>query len=165
MKTYIVIAVGAVVSGLIIIQVMFLLFANKPEMFIDTSAIKAADSLQQTKPHEIAETPKPEIKPDTLADEVKPALQNIKKAFLEQKELNEKKLEPKAVVIPAEKIESVNVKAQAQMLEAMGADGAAKVMSTMNDKEVKAILPKLKKRTAAKILVSFDPDRAARLLR
>ncbi|MEI7906795.1 MAG: hypothetical protein WCI84_05500 [Bacteroidota bacterium] len=165
MKTTIVIVVGAVVSALIIIQVLFLLYANKPEIFVDAGAVKTADSLQQTETHVTAAASNPEVRPDTLEAEIKPTLEKIKKAVQAQKESVEKKEQPNITAVPEAKIDTVDVKAQAQMLEAMGADGASKIMRTMNDKEVKAILPKLKKRTAAKILVSFDPDRAARLLR
>ncbi len=171
MKTNIVIVLGAVVSGLIIIQIMFLLFANKPEIFIAANSSLAVDSLHYAVSHDSLAESSFENHGDSLIVEkpvmVQSAAHDKKNEANENKiniDLKEKK-EAEKIVMPVAAVESVNVKTQAQMLEAMGADGAAKVMSTMNDKEVKAILPKLKKRTAAKILVSFDPNRAARLLR
>ncbi|HAP36504.1 MAG TPA: hypothetical protein DCQ28_11395 [Bacteroidetes bacterium] len=165
MKTIVVIAIGSVVSGLIIVQIMFLLYANTPEVFIAGNDSLAMESFQQSTKHDSLTVPNLENHSDSVIVE-KPI--EIKTAgHIEKKEnaKSEKKMEDLNIATPIMVTDSVDVKSQAKMLEAMGVDGAAKVMSTMNDKEVKAILPKLKKRTAAKILVSFDPIRAARLLR
>ena len=56
-------------------------------------------------------------------------------------------------------------KVVAKLLEAMDAQGAAKILHKLDDKEVKEILFAVKKRQAGKILGSFDPERAARIIR
>jgi flagellar motility protein MotE (MotC chaperone) len=167
-KTTVIIGIGAVVSTLIIIQVLFLLFAAKPEMFVAVNNPAAVDSLKHRPVHDSLAASNLGNKNDSLVakklTDAEPAKHDEKKEIQNFKKVKEKKEEPKTIM-PIVVTDSVNVKVQVKMLEAMGAEGAAKIMSTMNDKEVKAILQKLKKRTAAKILVSFDPNRAARLLR
>lgn len=165
MKTILVITIGSIVSTLIIVQVLFLLFAAKPEVFGVANNQPVADSLHQkivhdsvtaNNDHAINDSSKTEHSNEILSSE-----HNEKKVNKDAK-INKEVLQ---TAVPIAVKDSVDVKTQAKMLEAMGVEGASKVMSTMNDTEVKAILPKLKKRTAAKILVSFDPNRAARLLR
>jgi flagellar motility protein MotE (MotC chaperone) len=164
-KTIVVIAIGSVVSGLIIVQIMFLLFANTPEVFIAGNESPAVESLQQSTVHDSLAVSNSENHKDSVIVEKPVEIKTTGHIEKKEKNISEKKIENINVAAPITVTDSVDVKSQAKMLEAMGVDGAAKVMSTMNDKEVKAILPKLKKRTAAKILVSFDPIRAARLLR
>jgi len=143
-KTIVVITIGSIVSTLIIIQVLFLLFAAKPEVFGVVNNRLAVDSLQQTAVHDTVAALISGNHGDSLITEKSPEGKST--SHREKKEIKDsqqKKEEPKTVMqIPV--ADSVDVKAQAKMLEAMGADGAAKVLSTMNDMEVKAILPKLK---------------------
>ncbi len=56
-------------------------------------------------------------------------------------------------------------KSKAKLFEAMSIESASSILRTMNDHEVKLIIPHIKKRNAAKILATFDPDRAARIIR
>ncbi len=165
MKTIIIITIGSIVSTLIIIQVLFLLFAAKPEVFGVANNQPAADSVHQKIVHDSVTTSHDSIHHDSLITERSADIKSSEHLAQNVKKDSKIKNEVLQTTVPIAVEDSVDVKTQAKMLEAMGVEGAAKVMSTMNDMEVKAILPKMKKRTAAKILVSFDPNRAARLLR
>jgi flagellar motility protein MotE (MotC chaperone) len=58
-----------------------------------------------------------------------------------------------------------DMKTVAKLLDAMDAQGAARILQNMDDKQVKEVLLAVKKRQAGKILGSFDPERAARIMR
>ncbi|HLP18064.1 MAG TPA: hypothetical protein VK470_17535 [Bacteroidota bacterium] len=52
----------------------------------------------------------------------------------------------------------------AKLYEAMKPDDAAKILSKQDDKEIRRIILHIKKKQAAKILSSFNADRAAQIL-
>lgn len=74
-----------------------------------------------------------------------------------------KKLQEKSIVPDSGK--SKSTKTIAKLLEAMSAEDAARILRNMEEKDVKAILAVVNKRQAGKILAALEPDRAARILK
>lgn len=156
MKNTVVIVIGSIVSTLIIIQVFFLAYANKPELF---TGVQQPDSAAIASPPDSLETPAAETK-DTLtaAADNAPAQPRISEPAQTEPQKSAEAVKP--VPPPV-----VDWKSKAKLLEAMKVDEAARIITTMKDDEIKMILMNLKKKTAAKVLASLEPERAAKLLR
>jgi hypothetical protein len=159
MKNAVVIIIGSVISMLIIVQVLFLVYADKPEalgvVLQESVAAAPVDTVKISSVPKVTELKKDSsttVKTTKKPDEPVPA--EVKK--------------PKLVAeahFDAPIIDSVDWKAKAKYFEAMNIEDATRIIKSMKDEEVRAILDKLKKRTAAKILASLDPQRAANILR
>ncbi|MFA6542746.1 MAG: hypothetical protein WCT99_14190 [Bacteroidota bacterium] len=155
MKNTVVIVIGSIVSTLIIIQVFFLAYANKPELF---TGIQHPDSAAVASPPRSLENPIPETT-DTLAAASDDAA--AKPQMSEPAKVESQKTASSVKPVPP----PVDWKSKAKLLEAMKVDEAARIITTMKDDEIKMILMNLKKKTAAKVLASLEPERAAKLLR
>lgn len=159
MKTTLILVIGSFISMLFIVGAMFVMYSMDPAAFtgqpvraaVDTTAAAVKDSA-------LAELPVP-VKKDSVP--VLAATAPVKPGAVK----------PGAGKKPLQKIEFVEEtdttdwKSRAKLFEAMSVESASSILMTMNDKEVKQIIPHIKKRNAAKILALFDPDRAARIIR
>jgi flagellar motility protein MotE (MotC chaperone) len=154
MKNVTIILIASTISMIIIVQIFFLLYASKPEMFTGAqidSLNAANDSL-----HPLIVNRNDVLLPDSL-------IKNVQKDSLNKKtDIVKKDIQ---TTTPEVVEEHVDWKAKAKLIEAMNVDDATKIITTMDDKDVKALIDNLKKRTAAKILASMEPSRAAKILR
>lgn len=162
MKTAVILTIGSFISMLFIVGAMFMMYSMDPAAFTGVPAQDqaAADSIAAVKmldsvmaEHGIS-VKKDSVPVLAVSAPMKPA-----------------PVKPAAVKKPLQKIEFVEEadttdwKSRAKLFEAMSVESASSILMTMNDKEVKQIIPHIKKRNAAKILALFDPDRAARIIR
>ncbi|KAB2925947.1 MAG: hypothetical protein F9K22_01260 [Bacteroidetes bacterium] len=149
MKTAIVLGIGSFMSLLFIVGLFFALMSSDPAMFgAPPENTAAADTLTADSTGH-ADQPVAEAAHDTTPPAVKPAPVPDK-------------VEPKPVVVQRD---TTDWKSKAKLFEAMDVTTASNILQTMNDAEVRQIIPHIKKRNAAKILASFDPGRAARIIR
>ncbi|NUN69463.1 MAG: hypothetical protein HUU02_07095 [Bacteroidetes bacterium] len=160
MKNAVVIAVGSFISMLFIVGAMFVMYSMDPQAFgaappaaiaADTTAAAVHDSVTAHLPEPVK---KDSVVPAITAAAVKPA---------PGKPVAVRK--PLQTIEFAEEADTTDWKSRAKLFEAMSVESASSILMTMNDKEVKQIIPHIKKRNAAKILALFDPDRAARIIR
>lgn len=161
MKTALVIGIGSMVSMLLIAGIFFGMYSANPAAFGVVPAGPAADSLVNIKKDSLhAESlPHDAPKTDSIAETHTPGAKPALNAAAVPEKL---KAEPvKSIVFE----DTTDWKSKAKLFEAMSIESASSILQTMNDKEVKQIMPHIKKRNAAKILATFDPDRAARIIR
>lgn len=161
MKTTIVIAVGSFISMFLIVGAMFVLYSVDPTAF--TGAPPPADSLATVKVDSLGTSSN-----DSLAAAIALAAYKDSIAHAAPAAIPVKKPEPVVAVTPAPApppADSTDWKSRAKFFDAMSIETATNILRTMNDKEVKQIIPYIKKRNAAKILALFEPDRAARIIR
>jgi hypothetical protein len=76
------------------------------------------------------------------------------------------KQETAAPVVPAQSVQAKEEDLQniVKLYEAMKPEDAAKILGKLQDKEIRTIILHIKKKQAAKILSSFDANRAAQIL-
>lgn len=162
MKTALVIGLGSMISLLLIAGIFFGMYTANPAAFgVVPQDQAAADSLQN-------------LKKDSLLTASLHADGAIKDSAAEHHAADPIPAPKIETTPPAKKAEPVKSivfedttdwKSKAKLFEAMSIESASSILQTMNDKEVKSIMPHIKKRNAAKILATFDPDRAARIIR
>lgn len=150
MKTAIVLGIGSFMSLLLIVGLFFALMSSDPAMFgaPPENTAAAADSLaadstaHAAQIHDVAvrDTTRPPVSAAPVPE--RPAV--------------------KPLVVQRD---TTDWKSKAKLFEAMDVTTASNILQTMNDAEVRQIIPHIKKRNAAKILASFDPGRAARIIR
>ncbi len=150
------------VSLLLIAGVFFGLYASNPAAFGVVSADQAAaDSLLNMKKDSLltASLHAESLKTDSNSAAHAGAANTAPKI---EATPAPKKTEPiKTIVFE----DTTDWKSKAKLFEAMSIESASSILQTMNDADVKKIVPHIKKRNAAKILATFDPDRAARIIR
>ena len=158
MKTALVIGIGSMVSMLLIAGIFFGMYTANPAAF---GVVPAADSLLNMNKDSLHaasllhDAPKTDsiAEAHTLSAKPAPKVETVPEKV---------KAEPvKSIVFE----DTTDWKSKAKLFEAMSIESASSILQTMNDKEVKQIMPHIKKRNAAKILATFDPDRAARIIR
>lgn len=162
MKNTIILAVGSLISMLFIIGALFVMYSMNPEAFtgVPVQDHAAADSAAAVK-----------MLDSVLASHGTPVKKDSIPVLAAAVPVKPPVGKPAAVKKPLQKIEFVEEtdttdwKSRAKLFEAMSVESASSILMTMNDKEVKQIIPHIKKRNAAKILALFDPDRAARIIR
>lgn len=160
MKTTIVIVVGSFISMFLIVGVMFMLYTADPAAFNgvppvkDTLAVASADTL----PHAGTDSLAAAIALAAHNDSAAHAAAPVKKPA----PVMAAAAVPVAAPPPAD---TTDWRTKAKIFDAMSIETATNILMTMNDKEVKQIIPYIKKRNAAKILALFEPDRAARIIR
>lgn len=162
MKTALVIGLGSMISLLLIAGIFFGMYTANPAAFgVVPQDQAAADSLQN-------------LKKDSLLTASLHTDGAIKDSAAEHHAVDPIPAPKIETTPPAKKAEPVKSivfedttdwKSKAKLFEAMSIESASSILQTMNDKEVKSIMPHIKKRNAAKILATFDPDRAARIIR
>ncbi len=163
MKTTIVIVFGSFISMLIIAGTFFVLYSANPAAFgvtaaADSSAVPMSDSLFTAIQGKDSSSAVTSAMNASRGDSAKHGTTTVP---LPSAALS-KNTPP---VTPAAQKDTTDWKSKAKLLEAMSVESASSILQVMNDKDVKQIIPYIKKRNAAKILASFDPDRAARIIR
>lgn len=150
MKTAIVLGIGSFMSLLLIVGLFFALMSSDPTMFgaPPENTAAAADSLAADTTAHAAQIHDVAVR-DTVNPPTNTAPVSERPAV-------------KPVVVQRD---TTDWKFKAKLFEAMDVTTASNILQTMNDAEVRQIIPHIKKRNAAKILASFDPGRAARIIR
>lgn len=171
MKTALVIGIGSLMSMLLIAGIFFGMFKANPAAFgvVPQDETAIADSLMRMKNDSILTA---SVKADSLKKDsvfavqeaaVKPESKDgIKPGQKAEIKTDAKKTEAAKTIVFED---TTDWKSKAKLFEAMSIESASSILRTMNDHEVKLIIPHIKKRNAAKILATFDPDRAARIIR
>lgn len=162
MKTTIVIVLGSFISMLAIAGTFFVLYSTNPAAF---GGVAAADSTQVPMSDSLFAAMQGK---DSLS-----AVNSVTNAAHGDSAKHETAPVPAPVAAakntppatPVVQKDTTDWKSKAKLLEAMSIESASSILQVMNDKDVKQIIPYIKKRNAAKILASFDPDRAARIIR
>lgn len=154
MKTAIVLTVGSFISMILISVGVYAMFLQNPAAFGVQPAPEQA-------PNDTTAVVVKEKVPDSTAGAVIPV--QTKTAVPQKQTAAPVKSLTAEVPVPVR--DTTDWKSRAKLFEAMNIEAASSILQTMNDKDVKQIIPHIKKRSAAKILASFDPDRAARIIR
>lgn len=156
MKTAAVIGIGSLISMIFIAGTFFMLFSANPAAFgvrepapVKPAAAVSADS-SKGKSIDSSAAVRTDSKP---VGALPPA--GVAAAPVQKSEAS------RTIVFH----DTTDWKSKAKLFEAMSIESASSILQTMNDKDVKLIIPHIKKRNAAKILATFDPDRAARIIR
>lgn len=162
MKTVLVIGIGSMVSLLLIAGIFFGLYTSNPAAFgVVPHDQAAADSLLNMKKDSLLTA---DLHAESLKTDSNSAVHAVAVNVAQKIEvtLPAKKAEPVKTIVFED---TTDWKSKAKLFEAMSIESASSILQTMNDTEVKKIVPHIKKRNAAKILATFDPDRAARIIR
>lgn len=181
MKTAVVIGIGSLVSMLLIAGMFFAMLSANPAAFgVVPQKQASADSLHIEQKDSVitesvtADSLKKESVPAEHPAEIKGAVTDSKTDMKASVKTESKTGLKAAVRSETQKTEAARTivfedttdwKSKAKLFEAMSIESASSILRTMNDHEVKLIIPHIKKRNAAKILATFDPDRAARIIR
>ncbi len=156
MKTAAVIGIGSLISMIFIAGAFFLLFSANPAAFgvRPQEPVKPVAAVSADSSKEISIDSSAAVRTDSKTVEARqPAV--VAAAPVKKTEAS------KTIVFH----DTTDWKSKAKLFEAMTIESASSILQTMNDKDVKLIIPYIKKRNAAKILATFDPDRAARIIR
>ncbi len=163
MKTALVIGIGSLISMLLIAGIFFGMYTANPAAFgvVPQDQTAVADSLMKMKKDSLLTV---SVTADSLKKDSVLAVQTVtvKEAAKTEVKAEPKKPEAAKTIVFQD---TTDWKSKAKLFEAMSIESASSILRTMNDHEVKQIIPHIKKRNAAKILATFDPDRAARIIR
>jgi len=167
MKNVIAIVMLSSVSLILVVGGFFALYATNPGVFgVQPNAVKQHAAVQKGKPEVVPAKPDSTLKvfsgnnsiaKETMVKKLPDSVAYAKKDTLKKRLPTLPKAQYAA--------DTTDWKLKAKIFEAMSIDDASKILHKMKDKEVKEIIVYIKKRNAAKILATFEPERAARIIR